>query len=80
MLHEEATKLFEAKDLTGAENKIAEIENLEKEYKIAERLFKNEKDDVTDEVVNKVKTVNKVKNFADNIKKNQKLYERGNGN
>ncbi len=79
VLHEEATKLFEAKDLTGAENKIAEIENLEKEYKIAERLFKNEKDDVTDEVVNKVKTVNKVKNFADNIKKIRNSMNEGTG-
>lgn len=79
VLHEEATKLFEAKDLTGAENKIAEIENLEKEYKIAERLFKNEKDDVTDEVVNKVNTVNKVKNFADNIKKIRNSMNEGTG-
>lgn len=68
VLNEEATTLFEAKDLTGAENKIAEIENLEREYKVAERLFKGEKDEVTDEVVNKAKTTNKVEVFANAIK------------
>lgn len=79
VLHEEASKLFEAKDLTGAESKIAEIENLEREYKVAERLFNNEKDEVTDEVVNKVKVVDKVKNFADNIKKIKNSMNEGTG-
>lgn len=69
VLNEEATKLFEAKDLEGAENKLAEIDNLEREYKVAEKLFKGEKEEVTDEVVNKVKTVDKVSAFANNIKK-----------
>ena len=50
VLQEEATKLFEAKDLAGAENKIAEIDNLEREFKVAEKLFKEEKEEVTDEI------------------------------
>lgn len=69
VLNEEATKLFEAKDLEGAENKISAIENLEREYKVAERLFANEKEEVTEEVVAKAKVVDKVKAFADNIRK-----------
>ena len=68
VLNEEATKALETKNLEGAESKLAEIENLEREYKIAEKLFKGEKAEVTDEVVNKVKTVDKVKAFASAIK------------
>ena len=68
VLNEEATKLFEAKDLEGAESKINEIDNLEREYKVAERLFKSEKDEVTDEAVAKTKAYDKVKNFADGIR------------
>lgn len=79
VLNEEATKLFEAKDLEGAENKIAEIDNLEREYKIAEKLFKNEKEEVSDEVINKVKSNNKIKNFADNIKKIRNSMNEGTG-
>lgn len=79
VLHEEANRLFEAKDLTSAESKIAEIDNLEREYKVAERLFNNEKDEVTEEVVNKVKVVDKVKNFADNIKKIKNSMNEGTG-
>lgn len=69
VLNEEANKLFDAKNLKEAEDKIAEIDNLEREYKIAERLFKGEKAEVSDEAVAKSKVVDKVKNFADNIKK-----------
>ena len=68
VLNEEATKAFEAKNMEVAESKIAEIENLEREYKVAEKLFANEKAEVTDEVVAKVKTVDKVENFVKNIK------------
>lgn len=68
VLNEEATKALEAKDLEGAESKISEIENLEREYKVAEKLFKGGKEEVTDEVVNKAKTVDKVKAFATAIK------------
>lgn len=69
VLKDEATKLFEAKDLDGAEKNLAAIEDLEREYKLAEKLFQGEKEEVTDEVVNKAKSVNKVKAFADNIKR-----------
>ena len=68
VLNEEATKAFEAKNIEVAESKIAEIENLEREYKVAEKLFANEKAEVTDEVVAKTKTVDKVENFVKNIK------------
>ena len=80
VLNEEATKLFEAKDLEGAESKIAEIENLEREYKVAERLFKGEKEEVTDDVVAATKKVDKVANFVKNIKMvmNNKMSEGSN--
>lgn len=68
-LNEEAKSLFEAKDYEGVDAKVTEIEALEKAYKTAERLFQGEKEEVTDEVVNKAKSVNKVKAFADSIKK-----------
>ena len=68
VLNEEATKAFEAKNIEVAESKIAEIENLEREYKVAEKLFANEKAEVTDEVVAKAETVDKVENFVKNIK------------
>lgn len=69
VLNEEATKLFEAKDLEGAESKLAEIENLEREYKVASKLFADEKEEVADDVVEKAKVVDKVKAFAEGIKK-----------
>ena len=60
VLNDEAVKLFEAKNLEGAESKLVEIENLEREYKLAEKLFKEEKETVSDEVVAKAKVVDKV--------------------
>lgn len=78
-LNEEAKSLFEAKDYEGAESKVAEIEALEKAYKTAERLFQGEKEEVTDEVVNKAKSVNKVKAFADSIKKIRNSMNEGTG-
>lgn len=78
-LNEEAKSLFEAKDYEGAESKVAEIEALEKAYKTAERLFQGEKEEVTDEVVNKAKSVNKVKAFAENIKKIRNSMNEGTG-
>ena len=39
VLKDEATKLYEAKNLEGAEEKLSAIENLEREYKVAENLF-----------------------------------------
>lgn len=68
VLKDEATKLFEAKDLDGAEKNLAAIDDLEREYKLAEKLFQGEKGEVTDEVVNKAKVVDKVKAFATAIK------------
>lgn len=68
VLNEEATKALEAKDLEGAENKLAEIENLEREYKIAEKLFKGDKAEVTDEVVNQVNGSKTTSAFAQAIR------------
>lgn len=67
-LHTEAVELFEAKDVDGAEAKLQEIENKEREYKMAEKLYANEKEEVTEEVVNSAKSVDKVKAFATAIK------------
>jgi HK97 family phage major capsid protein len=78
-LNEEAKSKFEAKDYEGAESIVAEIEALEKAYKTAEKLFQGEKEEVTDEVVNKAKSVNKVKAFADNIKKIRNSMNEGTG-
>ena len=79
VLNEEATKLFEAKDLVGAESKIAEIENLEREFKVAEKLFKEEKEEVTDEAVKKSKVIDKVKAFATAIKQIRNSMNEGAG-
>lgn len=79
VLKDEATKLYEAKDLDGAEKNLAAIDDLEREYKLAEKLFQGEKEEVTDEVVNKAKSVNKVKAFADNIKKIRNSMNEGTG-
>lgn len=78
-LNEEAKNLFEAKDVEGAEKNLDAIDALEKEYKVAERLFKGEKDEVTDEVIDKVKSVNKVKAFADNIRNISNSMNEGTG-
>ena len=69
VLKDEATKLYEAKNLEGAEEKLSAIENLEREYKVAEKLFQSEREELTDGVVNQSKAVSKIKAFADNMKK-----------
>lgn len=79
LLNDEANKLFESKDIKGAESKIAEIDDLEREYKVAERLFNNEKEELGDEVVNKAKATDKVKNFANSIRKIRNSMREGTG-
>ena len=79
VLNNQAKDLFEAKDYEGAESKVAEIEALEKAYKTAEKLFQGEKEEVKDEVINKSKEVNKVKAFADNIRKIKNSMNEGTG-
>lgn len=74
-----AKELFEAKDYAGAEKEIQKYDDLEKAYKQAERLFADEKDVVSEEVVNKAKSVSKVKAFADNIKKIRNSMNEGTG-
>ena len=73
--HEEAIKFYDAKELEKAESKLAEIEDLEREYKIAEKLFKTEKEVVDDNVVVKVKENEKVKNFANAIRSVRNMNE-----
>lgn len=76
-LHEDAKKLFEAKDLEGAENKIKEIEDLEREYKVAEKLFESEKEQVSNKVVETIKSTDKIKNFVESIKKVKNMMSEG---
>lgn len=77
VLNEEATKCYESKDLVGAENKLAEIEDLEREYKVAAKLFKTEKGTVDDTIVTQVKVNDKMKNFADAIRKIRNTMSEG---
>ena len=77
VLNEEATKCYESKDLVGAENKLAEIEDLEREYKVAAKLFKTEKGTVDDTIVTQVKSNDKMKNFADAIRKIRNTMSEG---
>lgn len=79
VLNDEAVKCYESKDLTGAESKLTEIENLEREYKVAAKLFKTEKESVDDNVVAQVKVNDKVKNFADSIRKIRNSMNEGAG-
>lgn len=73
--HEDAIKFYDAKELAKAESVLAEIEDLEREYKIAEKLFKTEKETVDDNVVAQVKANDKVKNFANAIRSVRNMNE-----
>ena len=79
VLNDEAVKCYEANDLNGAESKLTEIENLEREYNVAAKLFKTEKESVDDNVVAQVKVNDKVKNFADSIRKIRNSMNEGAG-
>ena len=75
--NEEAIKFYDAKELEKAESALAEIEDLEREYKIAEKLFKTEKETVDDNVVTQVKVNDKMKKFADAIRKIRNTMSEG---
>ena len=77
--NEEAIKFYDAKELAKAESVLAEIEDLEREYKIAEKLFKTEKETVDDNVVTQVKVNDKMKKFADSIRKIRNTMSEGTG-
>lgn len=77
--NEEATKAYELKNLDKAEKKLAEIEDLEREYKIAEKLFKTEKESIDDKAIEKIKVSDKIKNFADSIRKIKNSMNEGSG-
>lgn len=68
-LHNEASILFEAKDYEAAEKKLSEIDNLEKAYAIAEKLFNNKKEEIDDTKIVKSKETSKVQAFATAIRK-----------
>ncbi len=68
-LNEEAVALYEAKDFDASGKKVEEIENLEKEYKLAEKLFNEKKTTVDDSVVVKSKEEKKIANFVENVRK-----------
>lgn len=62
----EANELYLAKDYVEAEKKLNEIEELEKQYAIAAKLFKTEKERVPeDAMINN----DKIKNFANGVRK-----------
>lgn len=67
-LHEEATKEFEAGNIKKSEEILNTIDEKEKAYQLAEKLYSNAKEEVPTENVEKAKVVDKVKAFADNIK------------
>lgn len=69
VLNNEAIELYNNKDFDGAEKKIAEIENLNKEYAIAEKLFKEEKNKIDNNVVVQSKEEKKIVDFVSSIKK-----------
>ena len=50
ILNKEAVEFYNSNDFENAEKRINEIENLEKEYKIAEKLFKTDKETVEEEM------------------------------
>lgn len=69
VLNKEAVELYEAKDYAGAEAKIAEVENLDKQYQLAAKLFTEVKEEVDDKVTSISKEDKKVKNFAEGVRK-----------
>lgn len=69
VLKNEATVFYNNKDFDAAENKLAEIENLNKEYSIAEKLFKEDKAKVDDKLIVQSKEEKKIVDFVNGIKK-----------
>ena len=68
-LHGEATTLYEAKNYEAANEKLNEIDELNKEYEVAARMLATEKADVPEDAVVDTKATTKVTNFADSIRK-----------
>ena len=62
-LNDEAQNYLDMHDIENAEKKISEIENLEREYVIAEKLEANSKAKITDEVIDKAIQDKKVDGF-----------------
>jgi HK97 family phage major capsid protein len=69
VLRNEAEVFYNNKDFDASEKKLAEIEDLNKEYAIAEKLFKEEKTIVDDKVVVQSKEEKKIANFVNGVKK-----------
>ena len=72
-LNNEAIALFEDKNIEGAEAKLAEVEALDKEYVLAEKLYKKDVEEVATET--KAKEGTEVTAFASAIRTVAKLNE-----
>lgn len=79
VLNDEAVKCYKANDLHGAESRLTEIENLEREYNVVAKLFKTEKESVDENALAQLKVNDKVKNFADSIRKIRNSMNEGTG-
>ena len=60
VLRNEAEVFYNNKDFDAAEKKLAEIEDLNKEYAIAEKLFKEDKTKVDDKLIVQSKEEKKI--------------------
>ena len=69
VLRNEAEVFYNNKDFDAAEKKLAEIEDLNKEYAIAEKLFKEDKTKVDDKLIVQSKEEKKIVDFVNGIKK-----------
>ena len=69
VLRNEAEVFYNNKDFDAAEKKLAEIEDLNKEYAIAEKLFKEDKAKVDDKLIVQSKEEKKIVDFVNGIKK-----------
>ena len=76
-LHNEANVLVKNGDVEGAENKISEIENLQKEYDVVAKLYAMEKEEVAEEpaTVENKKSVNKFANMVRELMVSNKASE-----
>lgn len=78
-LNVSASTKLEAKDVEGAEKDLAIIDELEREYKVAEKLFANKKSEVPEEAATTAKVVDKVNAFATAIKTIKNTMSEGTG-
>lgn len=72
VLRDEATEKFDKNDVEGAEEILNQIKDVEREYNVASKLFKEEKEELPVETIiediKKPDITNKIKNFVDGVK------------